>query len=258
MTRLQILELPTGPGDDRPQFVLVVDEYMPLRYAIGIGMEERVVDEFEGVAEKIGARTVLVFREPVEIPGNTAPMEVADGPEREMEPEDAPDCRPGCCVDNDSFVPTTCSFCGSRERCVNHPGEEALARGVPGHPFSPSGPQPDEPTHTPDELRELVGEARQWARHGYEIGQRHCGWTDHGVAPAWLTEDWPAHFDSCEHLKKAAELEETIARVRAASTTPQVMNADQERADVWLHGYGIGVRAAKAALYPRNEPTVKP
>lgn len=31
-------------------------------------------------------------------------------------------------------------------------------------------------------------EARMWARHGYEIGQRSCTWTDHGVAPAWLTE----------------------------------------------------------------------
>lgn len=51
-------------------------------------------------------------------------------------------------------------------------------------------------------------EARQWARHGYEIGQRHCGWSDHGVAPDWLTEGWPRSFDSCEHLKRAAELEQ--------------------------------------------------
>jgi hypothetical protein len=30
-------------------------------------------------------------------------------------------------------------------------------------------------------------EARGWARHGYEIGQRSCTWSDQGVAPKWLT-----------------------------------------------------------------------
>ena len=64
-------------------------------------------------------------------------------------------------------------------------------------------------------LSDKLGEARMWARHGYEIGQRHCSWTDHGVAPAWLTEGGPHHFDSCEHLKQAAEYDETITRVRA-------------------------------------------
>jgi hypothetical protein len=34
-------------------------------------------------------------------------------------------------------------------------------------------------------------EARSWARHGYEIGQRSCTWSDHGVAPKWLTGHWP-------------------------------------------------------------------
>lgn len=52
-----------------------------------------------------------------------------------------------------------------------------------------------------------VNEARMWARHGYEIGQRHCGWSDHGVAPEWLTEGFPPHIDSCEHLQRSADLE---------------------------------------------------
>ena len=58
-------------------------------------------------------------------------------------------------------------------------------------------------------------EARTWARHGYEIGQRHCGWSDHGVAPAWLTEGWPRAFDSCEHLQQMAEFDTALSRVRA-------------------------------------------
>lgn len=33
-----------------------------------------------------------------------------------------------------------------------------------------------------------IDEARRWARHGYEIGQRSCTWTDDHDAPLWLTE----------------------------------------------------------------------
>lgn len=39
-------------------------------------------------------------------------------------------------------------------------------------------------------LEDQVAEARMWARHGYEIGQRSCTWSDFGVAPAWLTGGW--------------------------------------------------------------------
>lgn len=39
-----------------------------------------------------------------------------------------------------------------------------------------------------DKLLAQIEEARSWARHGYEIGQRSNTWADHGVAPAWLTE----------------------------------------------------------------------
>lgn len=98
-----------------------------------------------------------------------------------------------------------------------------------------------------DDLAEQISEARTWARHGYEIGQKHCGWSDHGVAPAWLTEGWPPHFDSCEHLKYAAEYDTALARVRGLSVEPEVMNAQQEHPGVWRHGYECGVRTAKNA-----------
>lgn len=86
MARLQILELPAEHhGDDMvTPFILVVDEHVPLRYVSGIDMEDRTVDEFAGVAEQIGARGVLVFREAVEIPA-AAPLsvlKVADDAER--------------------------------------------------------------------------------------------------------------------------------------------------------------------------------
>jgi hypothetical protein len=78
---LQILELPEGTGDDRPPFVLVVDQHQPLRYIQGIGEEPQVVDEFVGVAEQIGARAVLVFAETVEIPAAETPRPPDDCPE---------------------------------------------------------------------------------------------------------------------------------------------------------------------------------
>lgn len=68
MARIQILELPEGAGDDRPPFVLVVDQYEPQRY-IATG-EVKTATPFDGVAGKIGARAVLVFTEPVDIPAN--------------------------------------------------------------------------------------------------------------------------------------------------------------------------------------------
>jgi hypothetical protein len=45
-------------------------------------------------------------------------------------------------------------------------------------------------------LGDALMDARHWARHGYELGQRSCSWSDDGVAPKWLTEGWPVHFPS--------------------------------------------------------------
>lgn len=77
MARLQILELPEGASDDRPPFVLIVDQYEPQRYIISPNQPEPM-DQFAGIAEKIGARAVLVFEEAIEIPANDVPID-ADG-----------------------------------------------------------------------------------------------------------------------------------------------------------------------------------
>jgi hypothetical protein len=64
MARLQILELPEGSGDDRPPFVLVVDQW---------------TNPFHGQAqqwaEQIGAQGVLVSEKTMEIPANHVPQE---------------------------------------------------------------------------------------------------------------------------------------------------------------------------------------
>jgi hypothetical protein len=88
MARLQILELPEGSGDDRPPFALVVDEYVARRYITGLDQPEPV-SEFDGIAEKVDARAVLVFEETVDIPANNLSssgdeVEVSDADFAEM------------------------------------------------------------------------------------------------------------------------------------------------------------------------------
>ncbi|MDQ0791980.1 hypothetical protein [Streptomyces sp. B1I3] len=79
MARLQILELPEGVDDNRPPFVLVIDQYTAQRYVLGPDQPEPV-DQFEHVAEKIGARAILAFEETIDIPANEITLsDAADG-----------------------------------------------------------------------------------------------------------------------------------------------------------------------------------
>lgn len=73
MARLQILELPEGSGDDRPPFVLVVDETAPQRIVLGGDTPWR--DYWQDIADKIGARGVIVTPETVDIPANDVPVD---------------------------------------------------------------------------------------------------------------------------------------------------------------------------------------
>ncbi|MGA5767430.1 hypothetical protein ACPC36_08100 [Streptomyces pseudogriseolus] len=167
MARLQILQLPEGVDDDRPPFVLVVDEWD----VESIEAYFTLTDYWDVFGKKIGARGVLFADRAIDIPANDTRAYIPDGIRTEVN-------RDGMQVrDKDQEL-----------RAANEWIERLSAE---------------------------LDEARQWARHGYEIGQRHCGWSDHGVAPAWLTEGWPPHIDSCEHLKQMAEFDMALTRVRA-------------------------------------------
>ncbi|MGW3298492.1 hypothetical protein [Streptomyces rubiginosohelvolus] len=95
MARLQILELPEGAGDDRPPFILVVDQYEPVE-----ATPSRLF-RHQDMAEQIGARSVLVFEDTIDIPANDTSAyassaaalhlgerEVAGVVDEEGEPED--------------------------------------------------------------------------------------------------------------------------------------------------------------------------
>lgn len=73
MARLQILELPSGSGDDRPAFILVVDECVPQR--IALGADATYGDYWQALADRVGARGVIVTPETVEIPANGPAVE---------------------------------------------------------------------------------------------------------------------------------------------------------------------------------------
>jgi hypothetical protein len=75
---LQILELPEGTGDDRPPFILVVDECVPQRIVLGAG--ESFGDQWQNLADRIGARGAIVTPETVQIP--TDQPSADDDPER--------------------------------------------------------------------------------------------------------------------------------------------------------------------------------
>lgn len=231
MARLQILQLPEGSGDDRPPFVLVIDQ-------ADESLIEGIATASQSTAELIGARTVFVFTETIEIPANAIAWQAE------------PLLRVGEPLADDEVRRL------AEERDELH-AELGLARGQL-HSAALSAIRGKGIT-----IRELIeraeqaeaerDEARMWARHGYEIGQRHCSWTDHGVAPAWLTEGWPPHFDSCEHLKRAGEYDEALTRVRSLSEHPDIMDARHEQPDGYLHGYRVAIKDAKRAA--QNPPT---
>ena len=66
MARLQILELPEGSNDDRPPFILVVDQ-VPTDEARFDAIRRGLLGD---LAERIGARAVLIFEETIDIPAN--------------------------------------------------------------------------------------------------------------------------------------------------------------------------------------------
>ncbi|MCX4849839.1 hypothetical protein [Streptomyces sp. NBC_00893] len=80
MARIQILELP-ATSDDWPPFVLVVDQCEPQRIVLGVDTSWR--DYRQELADRIGARGVIVTPDTIDIPANELTLshiqEAADG-----------------------------------------------------------------------------------------------------------------------------------------------------------------------------------
>ncbi|MCX5598441.1 hypothetical protein OOK29_09850 [Streptomyces phaeochromogenes] len=230
MARLQILELPEGSGDDRPPFLLVVDQWPDTVSA----NEPAVLEAWMKMAEQAGARTVLLTEDTIDIPANhtSAYLDaaVSGALPADAHYETTVGGQPVTWTRVDeararavAAVQERTDIARDMDRLAKWRDELADALGYDRAGgwdalLAATAAMRAELTRAEnarDHLRNDRDEARSWARHGYEIGQKHCSWTDHGVAPDWLTEGWPPHIESCEHLKQAAEYDEALTRVRA-------------------------------------------
>lgn len=226
MARLQILELPTiyrDEGPDETPYILIIDQVD----------DETAADIArwpDDIATRTGARHVLCFTETVDIPANETPVD-PDGYPLKFRVEG----------DFEQF----------REQVQDEIGkaQNELRQAINRDATVDASAELTRSENARDQLRNDRDEARSWARHGYEIGQKHCSWTDHGVAPEWLTEGWPPHIESCEHLKQAAEYDEALSRVRALPEQPEVMDAQHPDPRGYLHGYQVAIRDAKRATW---------
>jgi len=73
MPRIQILELPELVRDDGPPFMLIIDQ---VAEADAAELSEDL--NRQALAADVGARTVAVFRQTIDIPDNQVPVD-ADG-----------------------------------------------------------------------------------------------------------------------------------------------------------------------------------
>lgn len=208
MARLQILELPEGSGDDRPPFVLVVDQYTPLRYVLGVDQPEPV-SEFDGIAEKIGARAVLVFEETIDIPANEVP------------------------VGSDGY-PMKIRIEGDFEQLWQQ--VEAETRYAQGKATRAATAR-----DLADERTDIARDMDRLAKWKTELTDalgmdRTRDWDDIRNAVAGLRKERDA---------KAAALE----RVRALDDEPAAMNAQNSDPVSYLHGYRIAISTARCATW---------
>lgn len=74
MARIQILELPEGATDDRPPFILVVDQWE----VDSVDAYETLTTYWDAFGNKIGARGVLFAECTVDIPANEISLD-SDG-----------------------------------------------------------------------------------------------------------------------------------------------------------------------------------
>ncbi|WP_326728983.1 hypothetical protein [Streptomyces phaeochromogenes] len=68
MPRIQILQLPEGAGDERPPFILVIDQ-APRDEALSLSFQQDL-EQVNNLAERTGARAVVCFEDTIEIPSN--------------------------------------------------------------------------------------------------------------------------------------------------------------------------------------------
>lgn len=80
MARLQILELPSGADDDRPPFILVIDEWD----VDTLETNAMLTEYWDAFGKKIGARGVLFADRTIDIPANDTSAYLAPAAKQEF------------------------------------------------------------------------------------------------------------------------------------------------------------------------------
>lgn len=237
MTRLQILELPAAPGDERPPFVFILDEVAEEETDQVLAAQE----SFNGFGQKAGARAVAVFHGmTVDLPANDTPAYRDAGSDSEhagtthivyAHERTRLDLCSALLVSGDTTWRKLVEQVSEqqreladlhKERQALDPKLVALVRETLGIQMEPDGIPYDEVLYSA--CRQL--QASEGAR---------------------------------AHLRgERAALSARLGRLQQVPTEPEVMNAQQEHPGVWKHGYHCGVLASKAAARPRAKETTKP
>lgn len=241
MARLQILQLPEGASDDRPPFVLVIDETVPQRVALGVDIPWR--DPWQDVADKIGARGVIVTPETIDIPAN----DVLPLPLLSAETDDPE--RAGTSQIVYAHERTRLDLCSA----LLVSGDTTWRKLI---------------EMVKERQRELAGILRE--RYAPDPALADLVFRTLGIelTPGGIPYDEALH-NACRQLEKSeasrahlrderAALTARLQQVQQAPLGPDAMDAGLEHPNVWLHGYRAGVLAARAAARPRDEATVKP
>jgi len=232
MARLQILELPSGINDDRPPFLLVIDQVAP-------EMVDAITGQERASAELIGARAILSFEETVHIPAND--------PLPSMESDDAEHASTTQIVY--AHERTRLDLCSALLLSGDTTWRKLIET-------------------VRERQRELAGLLRERYEPDPKLAAQVLDTLGIEMAPGAppLNE---ILFNACRQLQESEsarthlnaerdQLKGATDRVQRVLTKPEIMNAQQEHPGVWMHGYECGVLAAKAALRRRDEPTVKP
>lgn len=228
MARLQILQLPEGVGDERPPFLLVIDQ-------VSEAVREEIARWPGNLSERFGARQVLCFTETIDIPANGTRAHTPQRGRRCGEHDGPCFPEPGatCVAHGDTEClychrnPADCAAggnCGTWARTGMH--WDSCANRVRG---SLASDIPDD--HQTPEL------VYAHERTRLELCDALC-----------LSRDTTWR----QLVGAVGEQQKIVARVLGHNEQPEVVSADRDMTD-YVHGYGAGVRAVKRTT--RNEKT---
>lgn len=243
MARLQILELPEGGGDDRPPFVLVVDQYVPLDVGPTL-LREPTPQRYQSFAEQTGARAVLVFEETIDIPGNDVPVDETGHPIKfRIEP------------DFETFREQVQEEIRKTQRelrqAVNGDGIDPkladLVLKTIGIELVPGGVPLDEVLYNACRELEKSEDARKRVR-------RECKNSLTDALGMDRTRDWDDIHNAATGLRKSNEARgAAIDRVLNLPHQPQIMDAQHTEPTGYQHGYRIAIQDAKRAVGHQSE-----